>query len=425
MNHPPSISWVTRLRNVILSVGPGIFCIGYTVGTGSVTTLSKAGADVGMSLLWLLALCCLFMGVLMEAFGRYAAVTGDTAIHGFRKNLAGGPGIAVFVIAGVLLAQYGAIMGITGLCSSMITEVLELNVELAGISTYALRLIVAVVIVVTLYAILLVGRYSFFEKVLVFFVALMSLGFIVSTFVVLPAPLVWARGMVPSLPANPDHFVLVPALVGTTMAAATFVVRPLLVKTKGWGIAERREQTRDSVIGALLMFVVGGAIMASATGAMHASGHTVNHVMDMVRALQPAAGQFATVLFFIGVLSAGLSSLIPIMMVAPLLIADYRDGRMETDTRLFRILAAVTCVMGLTVPVLGVNPIQAQIVTQIAGVFVLPLSIGAMIYLVNRKDLMGAHRPGWAMNAGMAAAFLFSILIMYSGILAVAEKLKG
>ena len=145
----------------------------------------------------------------------------------------------------------------------------------------------------------------------------------------------------------------------------------------------------------------------------------------MVRALQPAAGQFATVLFFIGVLSAGLSSLIPIMMVAPLLIGDYQHGRMETDTRLFRSLAAVTCLFGLTVPLLGANPIQAQIVTQIAGVFVLPLSIGAMIYLVNRRDLMGEHRPGWPLNACLAAAFLFSILITVTGILAVADKLKA
>ena len=408
MNTVFAIPLVKRFRNVILSVGPGIFCIGYTVGTGSVTTLSKAGAEVGLSLLWLLALCCLFMGALMEAFGRYAAVTGDTAIHGFRRHLPGGPAIAMLVVAGILLAQYGAIMGITGLCSSLIVEVLQANVELAGISTYALRLAVAILIVGTLYAVLLVGRYSFFEKVLVFFVTLMGLGFIVSTFVVLPAPQEWARGLVPGLPGNPEHLVLVPALVGTTLAAATFVVRPLLVKTKGWGVAQRREQTRDSLVGALLMFVVGAAIMASASGAMHASGHTVDHVMDMVRALQPAAGQFATVLFFIGVLSAGLSSLIPIMMVAPLLIGDYRHGRMETDTRLFRSLAAVTCLFGLTVPLLGANPIQAQIVTQIAGVFVLPLSIGAMIYLVNRRDLMGKHRPGWPLNACLAAAFLFS-----------------
>lgn len=29
-------------------MGPGIFAIGYTIGTGSVTSMAKAGADYGL-----------------------------------------------------------------------------------------------------------------------------------------------------------------------------------------------------------------------------------------------------------------------------------------------------------------------------------------------------------------------------------------
>ena len=43
-----------RVWGWVLAVGPGIFCIGYTVGTGSVTTMCKTGSLVGMDLLWLL-----------------------------------------------------------------------------------------------------------------------------------------------------------------------------------------------------------------------------------------------------------------------------------------------------------------------------------------------------------------------------------
>ena len=75
--------------------------------------------------------------------------------------------------------------------------------------------------------------------------------------------------------------------------------------------------------------------------------------------------------------------------------------------------------------ILGFNPIQAQIVTQIGGVFVLPLSIGAMIYLVNRKDLMGPHHAGWVLNIGLLTSFLFSIYITYTGYIAIAERLRN
>jgi Mn2+/Fe2+ NRAMP family transporter len=387
--------------------------------------MSKTGSMVGMDLLWLLALCCLFMGFLMEAFGRYAVVTGQTAIYSFKKHLPWGRTIAILVLIGVVLAQYGACMGILGLCSSMIVEVLQENTSSQMFSYYWARLLIALLIAVSLYALLLVGRYSFFEKVLVFFVTLMCIVFLISMVMVIPSPGKFTRGLIPRLPQVEGSFVLVPAMVGTTMAAATFVVRPLLMKAKGWTIEHRKAQTRDSCTAALLMFVISMAVMASAMGVMFEKGQVVEKAMDMVKALEPAAGNLAKVFFFAGALGAGLSSLFPIIMIAPLLIADYRNGKMETNTPMFRILCAVACLVGLTVPILGFNPIQAQIVTQIAGVFVLPLSIGAMIYLVNRKDLMGQYRAGWILNIGLLMSFLFSIYITYTGYIAIAERLRN
>ena len=56
-----------KITQLLLAVGPGIFAIGYTVGTGSVTAMTKAGSQFGMELLWVLALSCLFSWMLMEA----------------------------------------------------------------------------------------------------------------------------------------------------------------------------------------------------------------------------------------------------------------------------------------------------------------------------------------------------------------------
>ncbi len=74
----------------MLGIGPGIFCIGYTIGTGSVTSMAKAGSEFGMQLLWVLVLSCIFAWVLMEAYGRYAVVTGQTSIYSFKTKLKGG-----------------------------------------------------------------------------------------------------------------------------------------------------------------------------------------------------------------------------------------------------------------------------------------------------------------------------------------------
>jgi Mn2+/Fe2+ NRAMP family transporter len=172
------------------------------------------------------------------------------------------------------------------------------------------------------------------------------------------------------------------------------------------------------------MLIINTAIMAAAMGALFYQGKTVEKVLDMVYTLEPIAGKFAVALFMVGTFSAGLSSIFPILMVAPLLIADYKSGELDTNSKMFRLITAVAALFGLTVPLLGANPIIAQIATQVAGVFVLPLVIAGIFLLVNNRPLMGEHKAGVLLNAGMITAFVFACIISYTGILALHELFK-
>ena len=398
---------------MILALGPGIFCIGYTIGTGSVTAMIKAGSQYGMQLLWVLALSTIFAGVLMEAYGRFAAVTGETAIYGFRNHLKNGKFWAILVITGVVLGQWSSLSGILALTSNALYEITRLFFPSIPPDNYPVILGIAIFLISMMYGFLLIGKYSFFEKMLIFFVSIMALSFVASMFMVIPSPGEIVRGLVPSIPAN--GYMLVAAFVGTTMAAPTFIVRPLLVKEKGWNEDSIKEQTRDAIFSASLMFVISGAIMISANGALFHKGLSVDHVLDMVTALEPVAGRFAVAIFIFGAMSAGLSSIFPILMVLPLLVGDYRKGEMDIRSKTFRILTAVACLVGLTVPILGTNPIMAQIATQVANVFILPLVIIGAIILLNNKKLMGKYRAGIWLNGGLITALVFSLLISYTG----------
>lgn len=280
------------LKAILSVLGPGIFAIGYTIGTGSVTSMAKAGADYGLGLLWVLALSCLFSGVLMEAYGRMAAVTGETSLRAIRDHLPCGKAFAWLVFAGVVIGQYTCLGGILTLSSGAIAEMLG-----GKVPPFAIAGIISAV----MYAFLMIGRYSAFEKILAFFVGVMALTFLASVFMV-------------------------------------------------------------------------------------------------------------------GVLAAGLSSVFPILMVAPILVSDYRSGSMETNTPLFRWICLGACLWGLVVPALGGNPIVVTIAAQISNVFVLPLTIMAILLLLNRKDLMGAHRAGIATNVGLGLALAFSLVVAYSGV---------
>lgn len=423
--HSEQQTWVGKLLNKLLLIGPGIFAIGYTIGTGSVTSMVVAGSSYGMQLLWVLFLSCLFSWVLMEAYGRYTIVTGETALFGFRKYLKYGSLMAILIIIGVSFGQLNSLIGILGISANAIFETLALFVPALRGYEYQAVLVIALAITGIMYSLLLVGQYSFFEKILLLFVSLMGLSFFLSLFIVLPAPAEIAAGFLPTIPQVEGGKMMVAAFVGTTMAAATFLSRPLFIFGKGWTIENINDQRKDAFWAALLVFFISASIMAVAAGALYHNGQVVTRVLDMVYTLEPIAGRFAIALFFLGTLSAGLSSIFPILMITPLLLADYQAGRLDTSSRQFKILAGIACVIGLTVPVFGVNPIQMQILSQVFNVFVLPLVILGILILTNKRAIMGEHKAGIVLNTGMALAMVFACVISYNGLLAILEKFQG
>ncbi|MBN1345091.1 MAG: Nramp family divalent metal transporter [Phycisphaerae bacterium] len=418
------VSLAKRAWLILLTVGPGIFCIGYTIGTGSVTSMATSGSKYGMQLLWVLALSCLFSWVLMEAYGRYAVVTGGTSIHSVKTKVRFGKPLSILMMVGVITGQWCCLSGLVGLSSHAIYEAVRLFIPALTPESYWAVLGIAVAILAVMYALLWIGRYSFFEQVLVVFVTLMGLAFIVSMFVVLPPPGEIAAGLIPRVPKVQGATLMIAAFVGTTMAAPTFVVRPLLMKGKGWTEGDLRHEQRDALISASFMFIISASIMVCATGALFHRGLTISKVLDMVHTLEPVAGKYAVGLFLVGTLSAGLSSIFPIAMVAPLLVADYRSGELQTRSSLFRVLAGVACLMGLIVPIFGSNPIYAQIATQVAQVFVLPLVIAVIAILVNRPTAMGRHRAGVLLNLGLLASFVFSCVMSYIALLEVIKLFR-
>jgi len=406
---------------VVLGFGPGIFAIGYTIGTGSVTSMIVAGSTYGMQLLWVLLLSCIFSGILMFVYGNYALITGETALYGFKKHLKYGKLIAILIIVGITFGQWNSLMGILGISANIIYELIAINFPQFVEYKYESVLTIAILIIGIFYSLMLVGKYTFFEKILIIFVTIMGISFIVSLFFVYPLSTDVIKGLIPSIPDVPGGKMMVAAFVGTTMAAATFLSRPLFVKGKGWTIANLKQQKNDSIVAAVLVFIISASIMAVACGALFHQKNPVTEVLDMANTLEPVAGNLAVAIFFFGTLSAGLSSIFPCLLIAPLLLADYQSGELDTNSRQFRVVTFVACLVALIVPIFGSNPIQMQILSQVFNVFVLPLVILGIILMVNNKKVMKGYKTSIAVNIGLFAALFFSGVISYNGTIGLIE----
>ncbi|MEQ9298157.1 MAG: divalent metal cation transporter [Cyclobacteriaceae bacterium] len=407
-----------RLLKALLAFGPGIFAIGYTIGTGSVTSMIVAGSSFGMQLLWVLVLSCLFSGVLIYISGKYYLFTGETVLYTIKRHLPLGSVIAVFIIIGIGFGQWNSLIGILGITSNIIYEIIHIYEPGVADMKYYIVVAIAMVIIGTMYTILLKGDYSLFEKLLALLVSFMGLSFFFTLFFVFPLPQEIIAGLIPRIPQVEGGGILTAAFVGTTMASATFLSRPLFIQGKGWTKENMPEQRNDAIVAACLIFVISGSIMAVASGSLYRENIVVNNVVDMSSALTPFAGKFAVSIFFFGTLSAGLSSIFPCLLIVPIMISDYQSGKLDTSSTRFKWITGVASALALTIPILGVNAVAGQIVTQVFNVFVLPLVIVVFLVLTNRKAL-GKMRNGLIINVILCMALLFAIVISYNGLVAL------
>ena len=99
---------------------PGIFLLGFNIGTGSVTSMAKAGATYGMSLLWTIVASCLATFLMIDLYSRYTLVTGETALQAFRKHIH--PAMGVFFIVALTASVSGSVMGVMGIVADICYE---------------------------------------------------------------------------------------------------------------------------------------------------------------------------------------------------------------------------------------------------------------------------------------------------------------
>jgi len=405
-----------RILLLISSVGPGIFLIGYNIGTGSVTTMAASGSRYGMSLFWALLLSCVFTFVMLVAYGRYTLVTGRTAISSFNEYF--GKGVSIFIMFGLILGELAALMGVLGIVVDMIDEWVFYMID-----HHANQVMVTVVIILGLYYLFWVGRYARFEKVFAIFVAIMGLSFITSMILVVPDAGEVVKGLVPSIPKEQNAHLIAAGMAGTTLSAILFIMRSIVVQEKGWGVDNLKQEKRDAFVSALLMLILSAAVMACAAGTLYRQEIPVDRAVDMVKTLEPMAGKFAITLFVIGIVSAGLSTVFPIVLIAPWLISDFTNKPRNIQSPMYRILGGLGILLGLTVPVFGGRPVFIMIASQAFQALLMPMVTIAIIILLNRRQIMKEHKAGWWLNLGCGATFVFS-MVAYSGILGLIDMIK-
>ena len=392
---------------------PGIFLLGLNIGTGSVTTMAKAGAEYGMSLLWTIVASCLTTYFMINLYGKYTLVTGETALQAFRKHIH--PGVGIFFIVALTVGVCGSVMGVMGIVADICYEWSKGAVD-GGISP----IYFAASFIAMVYFIFWNGKTQFFERALAVIVAIMSASFLLNFFIMMPPPIDILKGLIPNIPEslNTDKspFLIIASLVGTTVFSGLFIIRTTLVKEAGWKIGDIKKQRNDAVVSVTLMFVISASIMAAAAGTLYIEGIGLSTASQMIGLLEPLAGSFATSVFAIGIISAGVSSQFPNILMLPWLLCDYNNSERNMTLPKYRVMVLLISLLGLVVPVFNAQPIFVMVVSQVFNAVILPVTVLGIMYLSNRGDLMGAHKNKPLENVFLGLILLFSIYTSFIGV---------
>lgn len=395
-----------KIVHFLSLVGPGLFLVGYNIGTGSVTTMAKAGAEYGMSLFWTLVLSCVFTFVLMVAYGRLTLVTGNTALHNIKQQFRFGKWLALYILVALILGELLALMGIMGIVSDLLQEGLRLIANGYLVS----KLVITSALVLLMFILFYHGGYQLFEKIMTVFVIVMGLCFLLVFFMIRPDLDALVAGLVPGIPHRPGSFSIVAAMAGTTCSAAVFIIRSIVVSEKGWGISNLKQEKRDSFTSAAMMLFLSGIIMAVSAGTLHLMGLDLTNTIEMIQLFEPLGGTAASLILILGITGAGLSTVFPIILIAPWLISDYRGTPRNIRSPLFRILGSAGLLFSFGLLFIEQRPPAMMIFSQAFQACILPAVTIPVWYLLNKRSLMMAQTATPRMNAGLFATLLFGLI---------------
>ncbi|HXY10585.1 MAG TPA: Nramp family divalent metal transporter [Terriglobales bacterium] len=377
--------WKTQILLFFAVVGPGFITANVDNDANGIFTYSQAGTEFGHLLLWTLIPVTVALIVVQEISARMGAVTGKGLSDLIREEF--GLRITFFMMIGILLINFGNVVGeFAGIAGSL---------ELFGVSRYLSVPICAVIV----WLIVVKGQYKSVEKVF------LAASFFYVTYIVAGvfAQPAWKDALIatikpPSREAfrQPGYLYMAIGVVGTTIAPwMQFYLQSSIVE-KGVTRRQYKASQIDVISGCIFTDIVAWFIIVACAATLYVHGHyNIRDAADAAQALRPLAGDYAYILFALGLFNASLfaASILPLSTaytVCEGLGFESGVGKKFSEAPVFYWLYTILIAAGAGAILLPDLPlVKIAILSQVINGIAIPPVLVFMLLLVNKKDLMG------------------------------------
>jgi NRAMP (natural resistance-associated macrophage protein)-like metal ion transporter len=405
-------------------LGPGLITGASDDDPSGIATYSQAGAQFGYTTCWVMLFTWPLMAAIQEVSARIGRVTGKGIAANLREHY------PVSLLRGMVVLLLTA-------------NFINLGADLGAMGD-ALRLLIGgpVGLYVVLFAAFcttleIYASYQRYVSILKWMT--LSLFAYVAAVLVIDVP--WREvaynTLVPTLSWKSDYIVVIVGVLGTTISPYLFF----------WQASEEADQERldpaehplteapeearhairrieiDTYVGMGLSNLIALFIIITTAATLHAHGITdIQTSKQAAEALRPIAGEFAFVVFALGILGTGLLAVPVLAGSAAYALAEAMEwniglDRAPNEARRFYATIVGGTVIGIGVNFVDIDPMKALFWSAVInGVVAVPLMV-VMMLMTMRRDVMGQFtlpRPLWVVGWLSTAAMTFAVVTMFA-----------
>ena len=409
------------------TLGPGLTTGAADDDPSGIATYSQAGAQYGLQLIWISLFTYPFMATVQEMCARIGIVSGQGLAANIRKHY---PARTLYVVAGLLFFANTLNIAADLGAMSAATRLLAPNI---GFETLVIffALVSLLLQIFTTYA-----RYAKYLK----YLTLALFSYVAVAFAVhLDWGEVLYHTVVPSLTFSQDQIFLICAILGTTISPYLFFwqtsqeVEERILKGETT-IEERRTQVSPQAVKNMRTDVWSGMffsnlitffIFAACAGTLYAHGITNIATADQAASALHPFGEFAFLLFALGIVGTGLLAVPVLAGSTAYAISEsfgWKDGlyRKLNQARAFYGIIIVSMVIGIAANLVHLDPIKALIYAAVANGVIAPIILFFVVRLSNNKHLMGDYvnhpfisKMGWITIGFMAISGIAAIATLF------------
>lgn len=403
---------MNKLKRFWKVLGPGLITGASDDDPSGIATYSQAGAAYGLSTLWTAIIAFPLMAAIQQMCAKIGLVTSQGLTGALKTNY---PKPVLYLM---LLFSFPAI-------------VMNIGADIAGMGAVGNLLfpMIDAMYFSIFFTILLLGLiiYLPYHKIAATlkFLCVVLLVYLIVPFLYKQDWLDIAKNtFIPNIQFNKEFVAVLVGILGTTISPylffwqASMEVEEMAHKKRHLIVNKRiiTDMKQDVDFGMSFSGVVMFFIILTTGTVLYKGGiHQIDTVEQAAAALKPLAGNFAYLLFAIGVIGTGLLA-IPVLSGSLSYIISETFGwekgldKKFHEAKAFYLVMVISLILGLSLNYIGISPIKALIYTAILYGLTAPVLIAIILHISNNKKVMGNFTNSRFSNVlGFSALILMTV----------------